>query len=252
MSTQLWGSLVDGPQSTGSMTSPWFTMAALGPASGVAVSVSGRTDGGNKLVLEFGQAGNAGVTTLGDRSPFDRVRPDQDDLDGPLDYRSWRSIGLDAEQIPPGADRVRIRAVDASSGPDGWLAVTGPRLRSVISLTEFLAGRGPVLVSWPQAFLFPCVRDIAGVADGLAAAPRAVIEAPRRHGRLSAITTDQSQGGVFAALRPFGRLYEVPTRLVDHPDIDWGALQLTDYPATRDTYSVRSAHPEHSKGQATE
>ncbi|MDQ4011804.1 MAG: arabinosyltransferase domain-containing protein [Actinomycetota bacterium] len=236
MSAQLWGSLVGGSLSKGTMTSPWFRLPALGPASGVAVSVSGRTDGGNKLVLEFGRAGNAGITMVGDRSPFDRVRPDQDDLDGPLDYRPWRSIGLDTQQIPAGADRVRIRAVDATSDPDGWLAVTGPRRRSIVGLTKFLADRGPVLVSWPQAFLFPCVRDIVGVSGGLAAAPRAVIEAPRRYGRLSAITTDQSQGGDFAALRPFGRLYEVPTRLVDHPEVDWGALQLTDYPFARDTY----------------
>ncbi|MGH3888156.1 MAG: arabinosyltransferase C-terminal domain-containing protein [Pseudonocardiaceae bacterium] len=240
MSAQLWGSLAGGPLNTGSMTSPWYLLPALDRASGLAVSVSGRTDGGNKLVLEFGRAGDAGVTTLGDRALFDRVRPDQDDLDGPLDYRPWRSIGLDAEQIPPGADRVRIRAVDATSDPDGWLAVTGPRRRSVLGLNEFLAGRGPVLVSWPQAFLFPCVQDIPGVAAGLATAPRAVIEAPRRHGRLSAITTDQSQGGDFAALRPFGRLYEVPTRLAGHPDVDWGALQLTDYPYARDAYERRT------------
>ncbi|HEX8760597.1 MAG TPA: arabinosyltransferase domain-containing protein [Pseudonocardiaceae bacterium] len=236
MSTQLWGSLVGGPQGKGTLTSAWFTMPALGAASGVAVSVSGRTDGGNTLILEFGRAGDAGVTLLAHRSPVDWVRPHQDRLDGPLDYRPWRSIGLDADQIPPGADRVRIRAVDATTDPDGWLAVTGPRLRSVVGLNEFLADRGPVLVSWPQAFLFPCVRDIAEVADGLAHAPRAVIEAPRRHGRLSAIATDQSQGGVFAALRPFGRLYEVPTRLAGHPGVDWGALHLPDYPSTRDTY----------------
>ena len=77
---------------------------------------------------------------------------------------------------------------------------------------------------------------LVALALPFAAAPRAVIEAPRRHGRLSAITTDQSQGGVFAALRPFGRLYEVPTRLAGHPDIDWGALHLTGYPFTQDTY----------------
>jgi hypothetical protein len=54
-----------------------------------------------------------------------------------------------------------------------------------------------------------------------------VIEAPRREGRLSAITTAQDQGGDFAAIRPYGRLYEVPTRLAGHPDVDWGALQLS-------------------------
>ncbi|MEO7194614.1 MAG: arabinosyltransferase C-terminal domain-containing protein, partial [Pseudonocardiaceae bacterium] len=245
MSAELWGSLLSGPRHTGSMTSPWFTLPPLGRDGGVAVSVSGRTDGGNKLVLEFGRAGPAGVTTLGARVPFDRVPLS---LNGPVDYRSWllkglrdyrpwRSIGLDAPRIPAGADRVRIHAVDASTGPDGWLAVTGPRLRSVVGFTKFLAGRGPVLVSWPQAFLFPCVHNIPEVADGLADAPEVVIEAPRRLDRLSAITTDQRYGGDFAALRPFGRLYEVPTRLTGHPDLDWGALELSGDTAARDAYT---------------
>jgi arabinosyltransferase C len=219
------------------MTSPWFTLPPRGSAGGVAVSVSGRTDGGNKLVLEFGRAGLLGISTLGARVPFDRVRPNQDHPNGPPDYLPWRSIGLDATQLPVGADRVRIHAVDASAGPGGWLAVTGPRLRSVVGFTKFLANRGPVLVSWPQAFLFPCVRNIPRVADGLADAPGVVIEAPRRLGRLSAITTDQSQGGDFAALRPFGRLYEVPTRLAGHPDVDWGALELSGDTAARDAYT---------------
>jgi cell wall arabinan synthesis protein/EmbC-like arabinotransferase in arabinogalactan biosynthesis/arabinosyltransferase-like concanavalin domain-containing protein len=239
ISTELWGSRVGGPRNTGTLTSPWF---GLPTASGVAVSVSGRTDRGNTLVLEFGRAQYGGVTTLGDRVPYDRVRLNQDHLDGPPDYFPWRSIGLDAAQVPAGADRIRIRATDASTDPDGWLAVTGPRLRRVVGFNEFLAGRGPVLVSWPQAFLFPCVRDIVGVADGLADAPRVVIEAPRREGRLSAITTAQDQGGNFAAIRPYGRLYEVPTRLAGHPDIDWGAVQLSADPATHDTYQRTTTH----------
>jgi arabinosyltransferase B len=242
LSTELWGSLVGGPQNTGTMTSRWFQLPPLGPASGVAVSVSGRTDGGNKLSLEFGRAGLAGVTTLGAPVLSDRVRPNQDHLDDPPDYRPWRSIGLDASQIPAGADRVRIRAVDAATDPNGWLAVTGPRLRSVLGFNEFLTTRGPVLVSWPQAFLFPCVRNIVGVTDGLADAPQVVIEAPRRHGRLSAITTDQSQGGDFAAIRPFAQLYEVPTRMIGHPDIDWGSLQLSADPAAHDAYQRSTTH----------
>ncbi|MGH3765723.1 MAG: arabinosyltransferase domain-containing protein [Pseudonocardiaceae bacterium] len=239
MSAQLWGSLVGGPRSTGSLTSPWFRLPTFDPAGGVAVSVSGRTDRGNKLIFEFGRAASTGVVALGQRTPADRVRPNQDHLDGPPDYRPWRAIGLDAAQVPARADRVRIRAVDASTDPAGWLAVTGPRVRSVVGLTPFLAGHGPVLVSWPQAFLFPCVHNIAGVAGGLATAPGAVIEAPRRHGRVSAVTTDQSQGGVFAAIRPYSRLYEVATRLKDHPDADWGTLQLPADPAFRDTYLSR-------------
>lgn len=254
MSAQLWGSRVGeadsegaqrrGALSRGALTSPWFALPPLSPTSGVAVSVSGRTDRGNKLILEFGRSVTGNVAILGNRTPFDRVRHNQDDFTGAPDYRQWRSIGLDAAQIPAGADRVRVHAIDNTTDPDGWLAVTGPRLRSVVGLTTFLAHRGPVLVSWPQAFLFPCVHNIVRVGGGLAGAPRVVIEAPRRHGRLSAITTDQSQGGDFAAIRPFGRLYEVPTRLAGHPEIDWGALQLSADPSARDAYQ-RTSVPRH-------
>jgi arabinosyltransferase C len=188
--------------------------------------------------LEFGRAVSTGVAPLGQRTPFDLVKPNQDHLDGPPEYRLWHSIGVDAAQIPAAADRVRIRAVDTTTDPDGWLAVTGPRLRSVVGLSQFLAGHGPVLVSWPQAFLFPCVPNIVRVADGLAQTPRAVIEAPRRLGRLSAVTTDPTSGGVFAALRPFGELRDIPTRLTGHPDIDWGTLQLPARSA-RDSYLAR-------------
>ncbi|MCA1821834.1 MAG: arabinosyltransferase, partial [Pseudonocardia sp.] len=235
-SAQLWGSLVGGPRRTGTLISPWFTLPALRPAGGVAVSVSGRTDRGNHLALEFGRAVGTGVAYLGQRTPFDLVRPNQDHLEGPPEYRPWRAIGLDAAQVPTGANRVRIHAVDATTDPDGWLAVTGPRLRSVAGLTQFLADHGPVLVSWPQAFLFPCVHNIVGVANGLASTPRVVIEAPRRFGRLSAVSTDPTQGGVFAGLRPFGELPEIPTRLTGHPGIDWGSLQLS---TARDTYLSR-------------
>ncbi|MBV9651580.1 MAG: arabinosyltransferase domain-containing protein [Pseudonocardiales bacterium] len=227
VSAQLWGSLADGPRSTGTLTSPWFILPALGPASGVAVSVSGRTDRGNRLSLEFGRTAPTGVIPLGARTPFDLVKANQDELDGPPEYRPWRAVGIDASEIPGGANRVRVHAVDATTDPNGWLAVTGPRLRSVIGLTQYLNSHGPVLVSWPQAFLFPCVHNIVEVVDGLASTPRVVIEAPRRHGRLSGIATDQGQGGVFAGLRPFGELRDIPTRLAGHPEIDWGAVQLS-------------------------
>jgi arabinosyltransferase C len=77
------------------------------------------------------------------------------------------------------------------------------------------------------------VHDIVEVTDGLAGTPHAVLEAPRFHGRLSAITTDPTQGGVFAGLRFYGELREIPTRLAGHPDVDWGTLQLS---SARNTY----------------
>jgi arabinosyltransferase B len=241
MSTELWGSFVAGPAATATMTSPWFTLPPSGSADGLSVSVSGRTDGSNRFVFEFGLADATrqlgddadAVTTVADFAPPDRGPPGEDPVHFP-----WRSIAIDAAKFPAGANRVRIRALDARADPAGWLAFTGPRSYSVIGLTEFLARHGPVLVSWPQSFLFPCVHNIARVADGIAQAPRAVIVAP---GPWFTAPTDQSLGGDFAALVPFGRLYQIATRLAGHPDIDWGTLLISADTSARDAYQLRKS-----------
>ena len=239
-STQLWGSLTGGSDTaadalnTATLTTPWFTLPSVAPGREVTVSVSGRTGAGNSLALEFGRAAPDGtVTPLGRRTPPDPVRaaPDEDP-----DLSLWRAVGVPASAVPPGSDRVRIRAVDATSDPDGWLAVTGPRLREDIGLPEFLRAHSPVLIAWPIAFLFPCVTDVVTVSRGLAQAPVSVLEAPRRYSGLSAATTDATIGGTYAPLRDVGGLGQVTTRLAGHPELDWGDLLLTAYPAARDTY----------------
>lgn len=239
-STDLWGSLVDGRQHTATMTSPWFMLAPLGSAEGLSVSVSGRTDGGNEVFFEFGRssgdrpvgAAQYGVTVLADVAPSDRAVP----AGGP-ERRLWRTVTVDAAQLPAGADRVRIRARDAGDDPAAGLALTGPRRHTVISLTDFLADHGPVLESWPQSFLLPCVHDIAGVADGLARTPRALIVAS---GPWFTQPSDQRIGGVFAGLVAYGGLHEVATRLAGNPDIDWGRVLLTSGWAHQDAYQRRS------------
>lgn len=218
-STFLWGSRT--AQSTGTLVTQWFS---LPPDTGVAVLVSGRTTDGNSLTFEFADA----TTGLGDVSPVDRVAPDEDP-----EHPLWRPVGVDADQIPPGADRVRLRAIDGRTDDEGWLAVTGPRQRSVVPLRTFLADHQPVLIGWPVSFLFPCIRDIPEVSDGLAQTPGAVILGPRPQ-----FDTERNPalGGTFAALDQFGKLGEVPTRLAGHPDVDWGALLISRDDADKDGY----------------
>ena len=261
-SQQLWGSLIGGPAgalntatlNTGTLTTPWFRLPPVRPDEQVSVSVAGRTDDGNSLSLQFGHANptpqtpqtNAqgqgdvhtdgqtdGVIPLGSRVPPDPLRHASGEAPH---YRLWRTVGVAARKIPRGANRVRIRAVDASSGPDGWLAVTGPRLRQIIGLRQYLAAHSPVLVAWPVAFLFPCASDPVAVRGGLAQAPLSVLEAPQQYSAISEATTDASIGGNFAPLRTLGGLGEITTGLAGHPDLDWGDLLLTNYPSARDTY----------------
>ncbi|MEN4476953.1 arabinosyltransferase domain-containing protein [Mycolicibacterium cosmeticum] len=227
-STFLWGSRAAGVAATATMTSPWFVLPVLSPDAGIAVSVSGRTDGGNTLAFEFGHSAGTQVSVLSDRGPPDRPAAGEDP-----DHPLWRTIGVDATDVPPGADRVRIQAVDTRTDAFGWLAFTGPRLRSVVPLNRFLAAHRPVLLSWPQSFVFPCVRDIATVSGGVAQTPGVVIESPRPW-----LTEDRDPelGGTFAELAQFGNLYEIPSRLIGHPELDWGTVKVSGDTASRDAY----------------
>ncbi|MBX7454607.1 arabinosyltransferase domain-containing protein [Mycolicibacterium sp. 3033] len=234
-SRYLWGSRLTGPGATADITTPWFTLPALAPDAGVALSVSGRTTDGNALRFEFGAAAGSGVVPTGARVPVDRPAADEEP-DKPL----WRSIGVDAAEVPAGSDRVRIYASDGRTDERGWVAFTGPRLRSTVPLTTFLAANGPVLISWPQAFLFPCVHNIAVVSGGVAQMPRTVIESPRPW-----LTDDRNPaiGGTFAGLNEFASLGEIPSRIVGHPEIDWGSVRVS--PPVQDRYArvtTRSAN----------
>lgn len=228
--TFVWGSRVAGPETTGRLVSRWFALPPQRPDTGVAVSVAGRVGEGNSLVLEYGRDTPEGVVPVGEVAPVDRVAIDEDP-----DHPLWRTVGVDAESAPAAADRVRIRAVDGRTDDLGWLAVTGPRSRSIVGLREFLAGRGPVLVAWPQSFLFPCVTDIPVVATGVAQTPDTVIESPRPY---FAEDRDQAIGGTFAGVAELGALQEVATRLVGHPEIDWGSLRVWSSRVGRDRYDV--------------
>lgn len=224
-STFLWGSHTGADEHVGSFVSQWFSLPALNPDQGVAVSVAGRTTDGNELVFEFAD----GARPLGNATALDQVASDEDP-----EHPLWRSIGVDAAQVPAGANRVRLRGKDNRTDPEGWLAVTGPRLRAIIPLQRYLADHQPVLIGWPVAFLFPCIRDIPRVAGGLAQTPGALIQGPRP--RLDE-ERDPGAGGTFAELDQFGELGEVPTRLVGAPDVDWGALLVARDDAAKDAYA---------------
>lgn len=228
-SAHMWGSWTPDNPATAEITTEWFVLPPLAPDAGVALSISGRTSGANTLRLEFGRADGADVAVLGSSAPVDRPASDEDP-----EHPLWRSVGVDSADVPAGADRVRIHAVDGRTDEAGWLAFTGPRLRTSIPLNSFLADNGPVLISWPMSFLFPCVQNIAEVSGGLAQTPRTVIESPRPW-----FTEDRRSdlGGTFAGLAEFGELNEIPSRLVGHPDIDWGSVLVSGDTAARDSYS---------------
>jgi arabinosyltransferase C len=226
MSTYLWGSRNAAP-GPATLTTQWFTLPAPGTNAGLSASVVGPA-GPATVVFDFGRADRSAVAPLGLVGAAGTAPPD---LNAQL--RVWRVVTVDAAQIPAGADRVRLH-VDAPGGPTSWMAITGPRRNARVSLTDFLAGRGPVLLSWQQSFVFPCVRDVARVADGIAQTPRVMVVTS---GPWFTEPQDERPAGVFAGLQPFGHFYQVPARVVGHPEIQWGAVLLSR--ASADEYDLR-------------
>jgi arabinosyltransferase C len=228
--TFLWGSLFGGELRTGALTSPWFDLPPLRRDQEVAVSVAGRTGGANRLTLEFGRSDRTGVQTV-----TQRVLDD-----GASGFPEWRMLAEPVRAIPAGADRVRVRAVDGSTDVGGWLAVTGPRLRETVPLTQFVAGRGPVLVDWPMSWAVPCIRDMPRVTDGLAQAPRVLLAVQPAYAWVAGIAYDPGQGGSFAGTVVTATGREVPSRLVGSPGEPWGRVVLLDYDISRDAYERKT------------
>ncbi|MGY1719537.1 arabinosyltransferase domain-containing protein [Blastococcus sp. SYSU DS0552] len=223
--TYTWGSLDRGERTTGELVSPWFGLPELADGQDVAVSAAGRTGGGNLVELEFGRSGDGSSNTpLGTQV-----------IGQGGDQPTWRPLSVAAADVPAGADRVRVRAVDATTDIGGWLAVTGPRVRAAESLQAFLDGRGPVLPDWPLAWHVPCVGNFPVVADGLAQTPTVVIAAPGGYADLASIAYLPEQGGSFAGVS-MAQAREVPSRLVGAPQREWGHVLELDYPLGRDLY----------------
>ena len=224
--TYVWGSLDGGEQTTGTLVSPWFELPRLSGDQDLAVTAAGRTAGSNRLELEFGRSGGAadGVAPLG-RQPVGQ---------GAVDQPTWRPLSVPGGDVPATADRVRVVASDDATDIGGWLAVTGPRVRTAETLQTWLDDQaGPVLPDWPLAWHVPCV-DLPTVADGLAQSPAVIIAMPQGDPG-APIAYTESQGGSFAGVDQ-AVAHEVPSRLVGAPQENWGRVLRLDYPLGRDLY----------------
>lgn len=250
----LWGSLGGGQTSTGGLTTSWFGLPQVRPNEELAVSVAGRTGDGNGLALEFGRSQPGGPPQrLGERVLDDSYKaPDRQPTYPtdhvveirPQDNPAWRSLHVDPADIPPGADRVRVRALDATVDPGGWIAVTGPRVRPLVPLKEFLRGRKPTFVDWSMTWSAPCLRDVPRVGGGLAEEPAVLLESPSTLGFGGTAAYTKSIGGSFAGVTETASTREIPTRLLgteDKPKYEeWGHLLLVDYPVRTGGYDVQT------------
>ncbi|MGY1621923.1 arabinosyltransferase domain-containing protein [Geodermatophilus sp. SYSU D00965] len=148
--TETWGSLPGGGGSedlTGSTTTPWFDLPAVEGDDVLAVLAAGRLDGGNRLEVQFAADGGAGEPRVV------RTQELTDAVGSPV----WRTFPLDvAAARADGATALRLVAQDASGGPGGWLAFTGPSVLPLVPLRDYLPADATVAVAWQVSFLFPC------------------------------------------------------------------------------------------------
>lgn len=246
---QVWGSLTGGQISTGTLTTGWFGLPQLGPDQELAVAVAGRSGDGNRIALEF--ATPDGVTT---ERVLDDTALDSDErrsypsdhvvVDRPQDHPAWRDLSVRAADIPAGADRVRIRAVDGTTDPAGWVAVAGPRLRAVLPMRDYvLQQQVPVLVDWSMTWNAPCLRNLPRVVGGLVEPPGLLLTSPEALGFGGTAAFERSIGGTFAGVRDLGQWRELPTQLrgVDRtPEYpEWGHLIEVEYPYSGNLFDVQ-------------
>ncbi|MGW1682067.1 arabinosyltransferase domain-containing protein [Saccharopolyspora sp. NPDC002376] len=244
----LWGSLGGGQISTGELTTGWYELPELAPNQELAVAIAGRSGDGNRVVLEFGSpTGILGERVLDDTwldadeqpaYPTDHVVEDR-----PQDHPAWRDLPVPAQEIPAGATAVRIRAVDGTTDPSGWLAVAGPRVRDVVPLPEYLRGKAPILVDWSMTWNAPCLQDMPRMAGGLVEPPAYLVTPPSGMGFGGTAAYTRSIGGSFAGVWEVGNRNEVPTRLLGVEKTseyaEWGHLIEVDYPMPGNEYDVR-------------
>lgn len=238
-----WSSLAGGPGTTGSMRSGWFDLPPLRGDQAVSVWVSGRPQDGNDLGAEFGTAHGRGTQAVGVhelRDPPPTELPYKDPKQGRprhwRDFRSWRLLTIEARDVPPGADRIRLHATDRTTDPQGYLSVSGPAVRDVVPLHKVLARRKPALIDWPINFLFPCHADYPRVGHGTAESPRLLISPPEGEGSMA---FDPHMGGVFAGVLPASERYETPSRVRGEPGVIWGHVFSVHYDSRRDVYDTR-------------
>ncbi len=192
----VWGSLTDRPG--GTATTAWYALpgglaapdATAGTAVAVAAAGSLGDDGGAALTAVFGRRDGGGVTPAGSAPLADG--------DSAPHWRTFRLLP------PPGADVVRLEAVDATAARHGWLAFTAPAALRAVPLARLLPADAPVALGWQLAFAHPCQRPPA-VVHGVTEPPRyAVLRAGAPDAApldaLGDIAWQADRGGVFAAV----------------------------------------------------
>ncbi|MGV9412314.1 arabinosyltransferase domain-containing protein [Nocardia sp. NPDC003693] len=227
--TPVLGSYSDGDQAVAKLTTGWYRLDLSGemradPAYRVlAITAAGRIRSVNKdgvetygqdLFLEYGtRAADGSVTDTGRLRPIDI---------GPAP--SWRNLRVPLDQIPLGANAVRLVANDVDITERQWLAVTPPRLPKLETLNSVVGEQAPVLEDWHVGLAFPCQRPFDH-HDGVAEVPEWRILPDRTGSDASNAWQDDIGGGPLGWTGLLLRAETIPSYLNDDWSRDWGSLE---------------------------
>ncbi|WP_410170974.1 arabinosyltransferase domain-containing protein [Corynebacterium pygosceleis] len=218
------GSYTVGPQFPAEVTTSWYELPGRREdAPLLVVSAAGRIEhndingvrqDGQRLVIEYGTRGADGtVTGVTAIEPLDI---------GPAP--GWRNLRVPLDRIPTEANVVRIVATDTSLDPDQWLAVTPPRVPTLVSLNDTVGSEDPALLDWSVSLQFPCQRPFDHWA-GVAETPLWRIS-PDHGGKVTLSPwQDYNGGGVMGVAEAINKATELPSYLKDDWHRDWGSLE---------------------------
>ncbi|WP_459963283.1 arabinosyltransferase domain-containing protein [Nocardia sp. IFM 10818] len=227
--TPVMGSYTEGEQATAELTTEWYRLdltdgMRADPAYKVlVVTAAGRIrsidkDGvetyGQDLFVEYGtRAADGTVSDVGKVRPIDI---------GPAP--SWRNLRVPLDQIPVGANAIRLVANDPDITPKQWLAVTPPRLPRLATLDSVVGHTAPVLEDWHVGLAFPCQRPFDH-HDGVAEVPEWRILPDRVGADASNAWQDDIGGGPLGWTGLLLKSQTIPSYLNDDWGRDWGSLE---------------------------
>lgn len=200
----------------GELRTPWYTLPdrARTGDSPLVVDLAGQESGTNSVTVEFGTRTAHGFDVI-DRRRI--VKPG-----GP----TWREARLTLGGAATRATAVRLVVTSRAVGVDQWLAVSTPRVPTLVRMTD-LIGTSPVFMEWPTTLVHPCLRQF-DTRDGIGEVPAYRVSAGTDLRDVGQGWSAPGAGGPFGWLNVVATERTLPTYLKGDLDRDWGTLYAID------------------------
>ena len=212
---------------TGRLRTSWYQLPGNRADAQLAVAVAAKAGKAESVWFEFGTRTSAGVEVV----KSDQVHAPGSDTESSGDPSStgkWADERIGIGDLPKDVTLVRVVAKDDDVTPDGWVAVTAPRIPTFTTLTQRV-GAAPVYLDWPAAFVYPRMNPVAS-HDGISEVPAYRITAGTLQSEAN--WASSAHGGPLGWLEEVADQPEVPSYLEGAPGQPWGQLMRVQPYAT--------------------